>query len=180
MTNPNAILDALRVRFGGSIPPAPRRGETAIERIWFNSTLLDHAHAAANTPANGYAGDVSALVRHATSMWLQVLAESSGADVSQVVFNMEVLRQKAEEADYIKFVNYTQAAVKDATEYASTVAGKRSAVDLLHGVVKTITKHPSKTVRLRMEAHLTGNREFVKLVQETGDELLKSWLEVAT
>ena len=180
MANPNAILEALRVRFGGSIPPAPRQGEAANTYTHWNRTLLTHAQDAANFPANGYHGDLSALVRHAVSMWLQALAESSKADVSQVAFNMEVLRQKAEEADYLAFVNYTQAAVKDAEEYASTVAGKRSAVDLLHGVVKVIAKHPSKTVRLRMEAHLTGDKRFVRLVQEVGDELLKSWLEVAT
>jgi hypothetical protein len=148
--------------------------------VRWDTTLDGYAQRAANAREYGYDGDVNALIRHAVSLFLMALAKSSGKDVSPVKFQMEVLRREREEEDYISFVDYTQATIKEAEEYARTMTGRRSALLLLRGLVETISCQASKAVRIRMQTYLTGHRRFVKMIEELGDESLKSWLELAT
>ena len=61
-------------------------------------------------------------------------------DVSAIRFNMEVLRQQAEEESYLAFVDYAQATLKAAGEYKTTVAGKWSAVGLLRDLIYTLVQ----------------------------------------
>ena len=177
--NPNTLLDRLRVRFGPSIPSAPRRGDSAPWNVLFNRDLFEAIQETANRPEYRYHGDFSALVRHACSLFIQVLAEDSGQDVSAITFESELLRQEREDKDYLAFVNYTQTALKAAEEYARTVPGRRESLRSLHRVLDLIGKQQSRPVKLLMEAHLTSNTRFVKMVREVGDDRLKSWLEVA-
>jgi hypothetical protein len=122
---------------------------------------------------------VNALIRHAVSLFLMALAKSSGKDVSPVKFQMEVLRREREEEDYISFVDYAQAQIKEAAAGIRTMTGRKSASLLLRGLIQAIPSQPSKAVRIRMQGYLTGHRRFVKMVESLGDESLKSWLELA-
>ncbi|KKM78759.1 hypothetical protein LCGC14_1356630 [marine sediment metagenome] len=179
MTDLSSELESLYLLYGKAIPPLPRQPRIAQRTVRWDTTLDSYAQRAANVRDYGYDGDVNALIRHAVSLFLMALAESSGKDVSPIKFQMEVLRREGEEEDYTAFVEYAQATIKEAGEYMSAVTGKGSAVYLLQGLLNVLTKQPSGTVRLRMQEYLAGNRRFVKMVKELGDERLKAWLELA-
>ena len=175
-----AELSSLYLLYGESIPPLPRQPRIAQRTVRWDTTLDEYAQRAANDRRYGYDGDVTALIRHAVSLFLMALAKSSNQDVSPVRFQMEMLRQQQEEVDSSAFVDYAQTAVKEAEHYAGTMAGRKRASFILRDVVNTVTKHPSQAMRLRMQSYLTSHGRFVKMVRELGDESLKSWLELAT
>ncbi|MDP2324710.1 MAG: hypothetical protein Q8N51_11840, partial [Gammaproteobacteria bacterium] len=77
---------------------------------------------------------MTALVRHAVSLFLMALAKSSGQDVSPVRFQMEVLRQQREAEDYTAFADYAQTTINEAAEYVGTLTGKEPAGILLRSV----------------------------------------------
>ena len=180
MPNLAPELEALYLLYGTSIPPLPRQPRIAQRTVRWDTTLDGYAQRAANAREYGYDGDVNALIRHAVSLFLMALAKSSGQDVSPIKFQMEVLRREREEEDYIAFVDYAQATIKEAEEQAQTMTGKHSAKYLIRGVAETISHQTSRVVRMRMQNYLTGHPRFVKMVKELGDESLKSWLELAT
>ncbi len=173
-------LESLYLLYGTSIPPLPRQPRIAQRTVRWDTTLDAYAQRAANQREYGYDGDVNALIRHAVSLFLMALAKSSSKDVSPIKFQMEVLRREREEEDYITFVEYAQAILKEAREEIHTVAGKRAAFALLQSLVISIPTHPSSVLRLQMQSYLTTNGRFVKMVKELGDESLKSWLELAS
>lgn len=173
-------LESLLLLYGKSIPPLPRQPRIAQRTVRWDTTLDEYAQRAANDRRYGYDGDVTALIRHATSLFLMALAKSSGQDVSPVRFQMEVLRQQREAEDYTAFTDYAQTTINEAGEYVGTMTGKGPATALLRAMVGTVSKHPSSAMRLRMQAYLTSHGKFVKMVRELGDEWLKSWLELAT
>lgn len=180
MADPSSELEGLRLLYGESIPPLPRQPRIAQRTVRWDTTLDEYAQRAANDRRYGYSGDVSALIRHAVSQWLMALAKSSGEDVSAVRFSMELLRQQREEENYLAFVDYAQAAIKEAEGHARTTAGTGAAAHLLRDMVLAIPRHPSLSLKLRMQAYLTSQRRFVKMVKDLNDEWLKSWLELAT
>lgn len=181
MTTLKDELKQFTVLYGDSIPPLPRRPNIAWGPRFQWTTELDRfAQRVANNRQYKYNGDVGALIRHAVSLMLWALAETEDEDVSHVRFNMELLRQKEEQESYIGYTNYAQVAIKEAEEHARAVTGRRQAADLLWGLVVLIKKHPSGTLRPRMQAYLTGHGKFVKMVKDLRDERLMSWLEVAT
>ena len=173
-------LEALYLLYGTSIPPLPRQPRIAQRTVRWDTTLDGYAQRAANAREYGYNGDVNALIRHAVSLFLMALAKSSNKDVSPIKFQMEVLRREREEEDYLTFVEYAQATIKEAAAGIRTMTGKRTSLTLLHGLVETISAQGSKAVRIQMQGYLTGHRRFVKMVKELGDESLKSWLELAS
>lgn len=182
MTDLAPELEALYLLYGTSIPPLPRQPRIAQRTVRWDTTLDAYAQRAANAREYGYDGDVSALIRHAVSLFLMALAKSSGADVSPVRFQMEVLRREQEEEDFDAFVQFAQAKLKEAddADFNRTVGGKRMAVELLSDVLATLRRQPSDVARLRMQTWLIIDRRFIKMVKELGDESLKSWLELAT
>lgn len=180
MTDLTSELQHLHLLYGDSIPPLPRQPRIALRTVRWDTTLDEYAQRAANDRRYRYDGDVTALIRHAVSLFLMALAKSSDADVSLVRFHMEVLRQQQEAEDYTAFADFAQTTIKEAKEYMGTVTGKVLASRLLWDLVATIAKHPSAPMRLRMQAYLTGERRFVKMVKDLRDERLMSWLEVAT
>ena len=180
MSDLSAELLSLHLLYGESIPPLPRQPRIAQRTVRWDTALDEYAQRAANDRRYGYDGDVTALIRHAVSLFLMALAKSSNQDVSPVRFQMEMLRQQQEEEDYTAFVDYAQTQIKQAGEHAQTMVGKRAADSLLRGMVAGITKHPAPAMRLRMQSYLTSHGRFVKMVRELGDESLKSWLELAT
>ncbi len=180
MTDLAPELEALYLLYGTSIPPLPRQPRIAQRTVRWDTTLDGYAQRAANAREYGYDGDVNALIRHAVSLFLMALAKSSGKDVSPIKFQMEVLRREREEEDYLAFVEYAQATIKEAAIGIRTMTGKKSASLLLCGLIKTISSQASKAVRIRMQAYLIGHGRFTKMVKELGDESLKSWLELAT
>jgi hypothetical protein len=93
---------------------------------------------------------------------------------------MEVLRREQEDEDYTAFAEYASAGIREASNYMTTLAGRGTAAHRLQDVVSMITKQPSGTVRLRMQAYLVGDRRFIKMVEKLGDETLKAWVELAT
>ena len=173
-------LEVLYLLYGTSIPPLPRQPRIAQRTVRWDTTLDGYAQRAANAREYGYNGDVNALIRHAVSLFLMALAKSSGQDVSPVKFQMEVLRREREEEDYLAFVEYAQATIREAEAAAQTMTGMRPASHLLRELVKTISYQASKAVRIRMQAYLTGHRRFTKMIETLGDESLKSWLELAS
>ncbi len=173
-------LEALYLLYGTAIPPLPRQPRIAQRTVRWDTTLDAYAQRAANAREYGYDGDVTALIRHAVSLFLMALAKSSGQDVSPVRFQMEVLRREREDEDYTAFVEYAQAITKEAEGNMLTVTGRRPAGYQLRGLVDMIRKQPSGVVRLRMQTYLSTDRRFVKMVKELGDESLKSWLELAS
>ena len=175
-----AELDALLLLYGKSVPPLPRQPRIAQRTVRWDTTLDDYAQRAANDRRYGYDGDVTALVRHAVSLFLMALAKSSGQDVSPVRFQMEILRQQQEAEDYTAFTDYAQTTINEAHNYGQTMTGREPVGVLLRAVVATVSKHPSPAMRLRMQAYVVGHGRFVKMVQEIGDEWLKAWLELAT
>ena len=175
-------LESLYLLYGTSIPPLPRQLRIAQRTVRWDTTLDAFAQRAANAREYGYNGDVNALIRHAVSLFLMVLAKSSGQDVSPVRFQMEVLRLEQEEEDYGAFIQFAQAKLKEAAaaDFNRTVTGKVVAIKLLSDVLSTLRKQPSDVARLRMQTWLIIDRRFVKMVKELGDDGLKSWLELAT
>ena len=180
MTDLTSELQALHLLYGESIPPLPRQPRIAQRTVRWDTTLDEYAQRAANDRRYRYDGDVTALIRHATSLFLMALAKSSGQDVSPVRFQMEVLRQQREAEDYTAFTDYAQTTINEAANYGETMTGKEPASALPRGMVATVAKHPSPAMRLRMQAYLTNHGKFVKMVRELGDEWLKAWLELAT
>lgn len=180
MTDLTSEFDRLHLLYGDSIPPLPRRPNMAYWNVACDATLNGYAQEAANDRRFRYQGDKGALIRHAVSLHLMAMAKSSGADVSAIRFNMEVLRQQQEQENFTSFVDYAQTTIKEAEGYTTTVAGKGAAVSLLRDVAAVIPRHPSLALRLRMQAYLTGHGRFVKLIKDLRDERLMSWLEVAT
>ena len=181
MTTLKDELKQFVVLYGDSIPPIPRRPQAVWgPRFQWKMDLDRFAQRVANNPEYKYEGDVGALIRHAVHLYLWALAQVEGEDVSTLRFEMESLRRKAEDEAYLGYVDYVQVALKEASEHAMTVMGKRQAADLLWDLVALIKRHPSGTLRPRMQACLTGNGRFVKLVKDLRDERLMSWLEVAT
>ncbi len=180
MTDLTSELQALHLLYGESIPPLPRQPRIAQRTVRWDTTLDEYAQRAANDRRYGYDGDVTALVRHAVSLFLMALAKSSGQDVSPVRFQMEMLRQQREAEDYTAFTEYAQTTINEAANYGETMTGRKPAAVLLRGLVGTVSKHPSPAMRLRMQAYLTSHGRFVKMIREIGDEWLKAWLELAT
>ena len=180
MTDLTSELQALHLLYGDSIPPLPRQPRIAQRTIRWDTTLDEYAQRAANDRRYGYNGDVTALVRHAVSLFLMALAKSGDADVSLVRFHMETLRQQQEAEDYTAFADFVQTTIKEAREYMGTVAGKEAAVRLLRELTSMIPKHPSVALKLRMQAYLINYSKFVKMVRDLRDERLMDWLEVAT
>lgn len=180
MADLSAELQHLHLLYGEAIPPLPRQPRIAQRTVRWDTTLDEYAQRAANDRRYRYDGDVSALIRHAVSLFLMALAKSSGEDVSAVRFSAEILRQQQEEENYLAFVDYAQAAIKAAQEHVTTTAGTTPAGLVLRGLVAAIPRHPSLSLRLRMQSYLTSNGRFVKMVKDLGDERLKSWLELAS
>ncbi|KKM78516.1 hypothetical protein LCGC14_1359010, partial [marine sediment metagenome] len=159
-------LESLYLLYGTAIPPLPRQPRIAQRTVRWDTTLDAFAQRAANAREYGYNGDVTALIRHAVSLFLMALAKSSNKDVSPVRFQMEVLRQEQEEEDYSAFVQFAQATIREAEGHMTTVVGRGPAAVYCWAVVRVIDKHPSKAVRLRMQSYLTTNGRFVKMVRE--------------
>ena len=182
MTDLTPELEALYLLYGTSIPPLPRQPRIAQRTVRWDTTLDAYAQRAANAREYGYDGDVTALIRHAVSLFLMALAKSSGADVSLIRFKMDVLRREQEEEDFNAFVQFAQAKLKEAddADFNRTVGGKRMAVELLSDVLATLRRQPSDVARLRMQTWLIIDRRFIKMVKELGDERLQGWLELAT
>ena len=181
MTSLKDELKQFVVLYGDSIPPIPRRPQAVWgPKFQWKMDLDRFAQRVANNPEYKYEGDMGALIRHAVSLYLWALAQTEGEDVSSIRFEMESLRRKAEDEAYISYADYAQVVIKEAGEHAMVVTGKRLAADALWGLVTLIKRHPSGTLRPRMQACLTGNGRFVKLVKDLRDERLMSWLEVAT
>ncbi len=176
-------LEALYLLYGTAIPPLPRQPRIAQRTVRWDTTLDAYAQRAANAREYGYNGDVTALIRHAVSLFLMALAKSSNKDVSPIRFQMEVLRLEQEEEDYSAFVQFAQAKIREADDpetHNRTTIGRRRAVDLLSDILSTLRRQPSDVMRLRMQTWLIIDRRFVKMIQELGDDRLKSWLELAT
>jgi hypothetical protein len=180
VTDPATELAGLQLLYGRSIPPLPRQPRIAQRTVRWDTTLDEYAQRAANDRRYGYDGDVTALIRHAVSLFLMALAGSSGLDVSPVRFQMEVLRQRQEAEDFTAFTDYAQTTIKEAEEYATTMMGRGQARVLLTTLVAVISRHPTPAMRLRMQSYLANNGRFVKMVQSLGSEDLKSWLEGAS
>ncbi len=180
MADLTSELESLYLLYGTSIPPLPRQPRIAQRTVRWDTTLDAYAQRAANVREYGYDGDVSALIRHAVSLFLMALAKSSGQDVSPVRFQMDVLRREQEEEAYSTFVDFAQATIKEAEEWTRTYVGKTQASYLLRDMVMAIARHPSPAVRLRMTGYLVGHGKFVRMVQDLRDEWLQSWLEGAT
>lgn len=182
MTDLTPELEALYLLYGTSIPPLPRQPRIAQRTVRWDTTLDAYAQRAANVREYGYNGDVTALIRHAVSLFLMALAKSSGADVSPVRFQMEVLRQEQEEEAYDAFIQFAQAKIREAdnADFTRTAAGKSRAIELLSDVLATLRRQPSDMMRLRMQTWLIIDRRFIKMVKELGDERLQGWLELAT
>ena len=181
MTTLKDELKQLTVLYGDSIPPIPRRPQAVWgPKFQWDMKLDRFAQRVANNPKYKYETDVGALIRHAVSLYLWALAQMEDEDVSSIRFEMESLRRKAEDEAYLSYADYVQVVIKEAGEHAMVVTGKRQAADLLWELVALIKRHPSGTLRPRMQARLTGDGRFVKMVKDLRDERLMSWLEVAT
>ena len=68
-------LENLYLLYGTSIPPLPRQPRIAQRTVRWDTTLDAFAQRAANVREHGYNGDVSALIRHAVSLFLMALAK---------------------------------------------------------------------------------------------------------
>ena len=181
MTTLKDELKQITVLYGDSIPPIPRRPQAVWgPKFQWDMKLDRFAQRVANNPKYKYETDVGALIRHAVSLYLWALAQMEDEDVSTIRFEMESLRRKAEDETHMAYADHVQLTIKEAGEHAMTVMGRGQAAGLLWGLVTLIKRHPSDTLRPRMQACLTGNGRFVKLVKDLRDERLMSWLEVAT
>ncbi|KKL55108.1 hypothetical protein LCGC14_2258710 [marine sediment metagenome] len=180
MSDPATELAGLQLLYGRSIPPLPRQPRIAQRTVRWDTTLDEYAQRAANDRRYGYDGDVTALIRHAVSLFIMALAGSSGQDVSPIRFQMEMLRQQQEGEEFTAFTDYAQTTIREAEEYTSTMAGRGRAATLLGDLVGVLRRHPTPAMRLRMQSYLTGNGRFVKMVKNLGSEALKAWLELAT
>ena len=176
-------LEGLILLYGKAIPPLPRQPRIAQRTVRWDTTLDVFAQRVANIREYGYNGDVSALVRHAVSLFLMALHNLEKKDISPIRFQMDVLRQESEEEDYTAFVQFAQAKIREADDpelHNRTTIGRERAIRLLSDVLATLRRQPSDVIRLRMQTWLIIDRRFVKMIQELGDEGLKAWLELAS
>lgn len=175
-------LEGLILLYGKAIPPLPRQPRIAQRTVRWDTTLDVFVQRVANIREYGYNGDVSALIRHAMSLFLMALHNLEKKDISPIRFQMDVLRRESEEEDYEAFVQFAQAKIREAADadFNRTVTGKGIAVKLLSDVLATLRRQPSDVARLRMQTWLIIDRRFVKMIQDLGDDRLKAWLELAS
>ncbi len=182
MTTLAKELESLSLIYGTAIPPLPRQPRIATRTVRWDMELDVFCQRVANTRVHGYDGSVETLVRHAVSLFLLAIANTENLDATPIKFQMDILRREQEEEDYMAFIQFAQAKMKDATDadWVRTTMGRDRALGLLSDILATLRRQPSDVSRPRMQKWLVTDRRFIKMVKELGDDRLQGWLELAT
>ena len=171
MPNVDDELQSLISLYGQAIPPLPRQPRIATIRAYVDTTLEQYAQKIANDPRFKYQQDadsMSALVRHALSLFLMALARAVKDQTPSLMFQMEAIRRKQEDDQHKEFIDYTGAQIEMA-QRTGKLGGQRRHILLC--LIKS-----ART--MRSAEYLVRHVEFRKLAQESGDERLQAWLEI--
>ena len=171
MPNVDDELQSLIALYGQAIPPLPRQPRIATIRVYVDTTLEQYAQRVANDPRFEYQKDtdsMSALIRHALSLFLMALAQAVKDQTPSLMFQMEAIRRKQEDDQHKEFIDYAGAQIEVAQRTGKLGDQRR------HILLRLI-----KSARtMRAAEYLVRHLEFRKLAQESGDERLQAWLEI--